>query len=155
MAYSPRLLDSALKILSLRPHSKQEVINFLRKKTKDDTLINQTIEKLEKAKLIDDEAFANWYIESRSRTRPRGQRLLELELKQKGVNIETMNDHRMTTNDEIALAKKALEKKTQLWSKLPERDFNQKAWRFLMTRGFSSSVVAQVIKKRYNTDHVN
>ena len=68
------ILASALKILSLRPHSKQEVINFLRKKTKDDTLINQTIEKLEKAKLINDEEFAKWYMESRSRTRPRGKR---------------------------------------------------------------------------------
>ncbi|TSC85409.1 MAG: regulatory protein [Microgenomates group bacterium Gr01-1014_16] len=143
------LLDSALKILSLRPHSKQEVINFLRKKTKDDTLINQTIEKLEKAKLINDEEFAKWYVESRSRTRPRGQRLLNLELKQKGINIETMNDDRMTMNDEIALAQKALDKKARLWSNLPEREFNQKTWRFLMTRGFSSSAIEKVVKKRY------
>ena len=74
------LLDSALKILSLRPHSKQEVIKFLRKKTKDDTLINQIIEKLEKAKLINDEEFGKWLIESRSRSKPRGVRLLKQEI---------------------------------------------------------------------------
>lgn len=144
------LLDSALKFLSYRPRSEKEVEVFLRQKTKDDTLINQTVTKLEKAKLIDDEAFAKWYIESRSRTRPRGPRLLALELKSKGIDLETMNDYSMTTNDEIALATKALEKKANLWSKLSDREFQQKAWRFLMTRGFSSSAIAQVVKKRYN-----
>lgn len=137
------LLDSALKILSLRPHSRQEIIKFLSKKTKDDTLINQTIEKLEKAKLIDDEVFAKWYIESRSRTRPRGQRLLELELKQKGIDVETMNDNRMTTNDESDLAEKALEKKKNIKSR-------EQAIRFLQYRGFSWDAIAPVVRKRYN-----
>lgn len=150
-----QLLDSALKFLSYRPRSRKEVENFLRRKTADHTLINQTIEKLEKAKLINDEEFAKWLIESRSRSRPRGPRLLAIELKSKGIDSETMNDYRMTTNDEIALAEKALEKKAHLWSKLSEREIKQKVWRFLMTRGFSSSVIARIVKKAYNGSHVN
>src|SRR3989344_7045971 len=98
------LLDSALKILSLRPHSKQEVIKFLRKKTKDDTLINQIIEKLEKAKLINDEEFGRWLVESRSRSRPRGVRLLKQELKQKGIDTDV-------NINETELAQNALNKK--------------------------------------------
>jgi len=129
------LLDSALKILSLRPHSKQEVIKFLRKKTKDDTLINQIIEKLEKAKLINDEEFGRWVVESRSRSRPRGIRLLKQELKQKGVDIDI-------DVDEVELAEKALEKKKSL-----SRD---QTIRFLQYRGFSWESIEKVVRKRYN-----
>ena len=129
------LLDSALKILSLRPHSKQEVIKFLRKKTKDDTLINQIIEKLEKAKLINDEEFGRWVVESRSMSRPRGIRLLKQELKQKGVDIDI-------DVDEVELAEKALEKKKSL-----SRD---QTIRFLQYRGFSWESIEKVVRKRYN-----
>ena len=146
----PKLFTSCLKILGRRPRSEKEISDFLSKKTKNTALINQIIGKLKEIKLINDAEFAHWLIESRSRSRPRGPRLLDLELKSKGIDPETMSDHRMTTNDEIALAKKALEKKSNLWLKLSEREFNQKAWRFLMTRGFSTSVIAEVVKKMYN-----
>jgi len=143
------LLDSALKILSLRPHSKQEVINFLRRKTSDAALINQTIAKLEKAKLINDEEFAKWYIESRSRTRPRGARLLSHELKQKGIDTATSNLE-SSSLDEVSLATKALEKKQKMWSKLSANDFKLKATSYLQYRGFSWDTIAKVVKKRYN-----
>jgi|SRR3989344_2086300 len=133
------ILASALKILSLRPHSKQEVINFLRKKTKDDTLINQTIEKLEKAKLINDEEFAKWYMESRSRTRPRGKRLLIQELKQKGIDLSTSHLELSTDGE---LAENALNKKN------PKS--REQAIRFLQYRGFSWESIEKVIRKRYN-----
>jgi len=142
-----KLLDSALKFLSYRPRSKKEVESFLRKKTSDATLINQTIEKLEKLKLIDDAEFAKWLVESRSRSRPRGLRLLKQELKSKGV---TMNADSMTTYDETTLATKALEKKQNTWSKLSANDYRLKATRYLQYRGFSWDTIAKVVKKRYN-----
>lgn len=134
-----QLLDQSLKFLSYRPRSKKEVEVFLRKKTSDDTLINQTIAKLEKAKLINDEEFAKWYVASRSRSRPRGSRLLALELKQKGIS----NYESGITNNEADLAQMALEKKKNIKSR-------EQVIRFLQYRGFSWDVIAQVVKKRYN-----
>ena len=129
------LLDSSLKFLSYRPRSKKEVQNFLRQKTKDDTLINQTIAKLENLKLINDAEFAKWLVESRSRSRPRGNRLLQQELRQKGIDVEI-------SVDEVELAKTALEKKNP-----KSRD---QAIRFLQYRRFSWDTIAKVVKKRYN-----
>lgn len=129
------LLDSALKYLSYRPRSRKEIIDFLRRKTSVTDLINQTLEKLEKLKLINDAAFAKWLIESRSRSRPRGLRLIKQELRQKGINIDVKID-------ESGLAMKALEKKRS-----KSRD---QAIRFLQFRGFSWDTIAKVIKKRYN-----
>lgn len=134
------LLDSALKILSHRPHSKQEVLDFLRKKTSDTALINQTVSKLEDLKLINDEEFAKWLIESRSRSKPRGVRLLKQELKQKGIDMEV-------NVNEVELAERALNRK--------HPKSREQAIRFLQFRGFSWDAITKVVKKAYNTSHVS
>lgn len=115
----------------------------MRKKTSDTELINQTISKLENLKLVNDEEFAKWLIESRSRSRPRGLRLLQQELKQKGIDLSTLHLE-LSTEDE--LAEKALEKKHP-----KSRD---QAIRFLQYRGFSWDTIAQVVKRAYNQSHV-
>lgn len=147
-----KLLAGCLKLLSLRPRSRKEIEDYLHKKTSDPELTNSLINKLTDLKLINDEEFARWLIASRSRSRPRGSRLLKQELKSKGV---TMNDNLMTTNDEFELAQKALEKKLNLWHHLPWQEFRIKAWRFLASRGFSSEIIAKAIKNAYNERHVN
>lgn len=137
---SQQLLASALKFLGYRPRSKKEIEIFLRKKTSDETLINQTVEKLVAQKLINDDDFAKWVIESRSRSRPRGVRLLTAELKAKGVDIDVKVD-------EVELAEKALASKKTLKSR-------DQAIRFLQYRGFSWDAIAQVIRKVYNPNDV-
>jgi regulatory protein len=139
----------------VRPHSISEITFFLKRKTSDTDLINQTILKLQDLKYLDDQKFAEWLIDSRSRSRPRGQRLLTQELKAKGIDETTINDNRMTTNDESALAKEALSKKLARWKNLPYRDFRIKASRFLASRGFSWDIIERVIRKGYNDDHVS
>ena len=129
------LIDSALKFLSFRPRSRAEVERFLKTKTSDTTSINQTISKLEKSNLINDEDFAKWLIESRPRSRPRGVRLLSQELKQKGINVDVKID-------EPELAQKALAKK--------HPKSREQAIRFLQYRGFSWDTIAKVVKKSYN-----
>lgn len=136
MSDTQKLLDNALKFLSYRPRSKKEVEIFLRKKTSDDTLINQTIEKLEKSKLINDEEFAKWLIESRSRSRPRGLRLIKEELKQKGIQLDAIP---YTLDAEQDLAQEALNKK--------KPKSREQAIRFLQYRGFSWETISSIIKE--------
>lgn len=145
-----KLLDSCLKILSLRPRSQAEIIRHLHSKTKDPDLISQVVSKLTALHLIDDAAFGKWLIESRSRSRPRGIRLLEAELKAKGVAV----DPSLASLDEKELARAALAKKLHLWVSLSQRDFQIKANRFLASRGFSWDTIASVVKSEYNRAHV-
>ncbi len=134
------LLAASLKFLGYRPRSKKEIEDFLRKKTSNSTLINQTLDKLTQLKLVNDEAFAKWVIESRSRSRPRGARLLAQELKQKGIDVKV-------NINEVDLAQKALASKKTLKSR-------DQAVRFLQYRGFSWDAIAQALKKAYNTNNV-
>ncbi len=142
-----RLFSSCLKQLGIRPRSEKEIRDSLSKKSSDTDLINQIVGKLKSENLINDSEFATWYVESRSRSRPRGLRLLQYELSQKGVSADNLQ---LTTDNEIALAKKALEKKLILWSNLPKLEFKIKAQRFLNSRGFGWSAIEEAVKKAYN-----
>lgn len=151
---SQKLLTKILKYLSLRPRSIQEVATRLGKYTTDANQINLVIDQLKAAKLLDDAKFAAWLIESRSRSRPRGKRLLIQELKNKGVDLSTL-DFQLSTGDEIELARQALKKKHATWSRLSAKDYRLKASRYLAARGFPWSVIEQVIKTGYNDPHVS
>jgi regulatory protein len=144
-----QLKEQVLKFLSYRPRSVAEVTRYLHTKTSDETLINQTLEFLKKFKLVDDAAFAKWLVESRSRSRPRGVRLLQHELKSKGIELSTINSQ-LSTLGEKDLALQALQKKLSRWENLNFRDFRVKAGRFLQSRGFSWGVIEEAIKTGYS-----
>jgi SOS response regulatory protein OraA/RecX len=128
-----------------------EIVTHLKKYTSDPDLINQTVSRLEETHFLDDIKFAAWLVESRSRSRPRGKRLLLHELKSKGINIK---EEPIEIN-EADLAFKALEKKQKTWSGLSAKEFRLKATRFLYSRGFSWEVIEPVIRKAYNDSNVN
>lgn len=148
-----KLFAKALHFLSYRPRTKKEVIDNLKKKTEDETLINRIVAELEELKLVNDAEFARWLVESRSRSRPGGKRLLVRELQQKGIDKETLSEVELP-EDEKELASRALTKKVALWQHLSYREFQVKAGRFLSSRGFSWSVIEDVVKKAYNTKDV-
>lgn len=149
-----KILSNALKYLSIRPRSRQEILDYLRSKTSDSGLIEETITRLEQAKLINDAQFAAWLVESRSRHKPRGKRLIARELKAKGIS-EDLISRTTSSSDEKTAANLALQKKLPLWRKLSFRDYRLKATRFLASRGFSWSVIEEVVKIGYNTSDVN
>lgn len=128
-----------LKFLSVRARSEKEIRDRLSKYGLNPEEIQIEIEKLKKWKLVDDADFAQTYIESRSRSRPRSRRLLELELRRKGV---TISDNGMTMND-YELAQSALEKKKNLKSR-------EQAIRFLQYRGFAWETIVKALKDKYN-----
>ncbi|HBC73059.1 MAG: RecX: regulatory protein [Candidatus Amesbacteria bacterium GW2011_GWB1_47_19] len=146
-----QLLNGCLKLLSLRPRSRKEITEYLKKKTSDQDLIDKVLDRLISLKFIDDTSFTAWLVESRSRSRPRGRRLLEQELKSKGVAI----DDQLITINEKDLAVKAISKKLHRWQHLSRRDFRIKASRFLSARGFSWDAIETTLKSLYNKDNVN
>lgn len=135
--YYERLVNAAIRFVSYRPRSEKEIRDFLtRKLTKwkvsGEVLLQNVITRMRELGYIDDEKFAQWWIEQRSTFRPKGKRLLEMELRAKGVSMKI-------DIDEGALAKRAIEKKRVHWDK-------KKLYGFLMRRGFSSSVVDDIVK---------
>lgn len=136
--YYENLMNAAMRFVSYRPRSEKEIADFLQKKLKKwkvagSEMVAKVMDRLTELGYIDDKKFADWWIEQRSTFRPKGKKLLELELRAKGVNVETHVD-------EVELAKRAIEKKRHVWEK-------EKLYNFLFRRGFSSSVIDDILRE--------
>lgn len=134
--------DRAVKYISYKMRTEKEVRDYL-----GEDCTEEIIDKLKDYKFINDEEYARMYAENRARFRPRSQKMLNFELKRKGIAPVEVDD--------TALAGAALEKKLRLWSKLEYQDFKIKAARFLASRGFGWDVIEKTIKKAYNEQHVS
>lgn len=86
-----KLLASALKLLSRRPQSRQEIHDKLnrylkRQQIKDaEIYINEVLQYLEKNDYLDDQEFSQWFMRQREVFRPRSRKGLFYELLQKGI----------------------------------------------------------------------
>lgn len=131
-----RALAAALNFIGYRPRASEEVRKRLERDEWPDEVIARVLAKLAEQKLLDDADFANLWVESRSRSKPRGARLLQQELRQKGVARDDIQAAMPDADEEVANAVAALEKQMRRWENLEERDQKQKAIAFLQRRGF-------------------
>ncbi len=90
------LLESAyqraLNYLSYRDRSEQEIRKNLVKKEIPEEIIQEVLDKLRQSTLVNDRAFARNWIENRSQFKPRGKKALSVELRQKGVAREIIEE---------------------------------------------------------------
>lgn len=78
----------AIRYLSYRLRSIQEVEQYLRKQEVESTHMPQIIERLLKEKYLDDNAFADMFVKHRIQTSAKGPQMVFRELKEKGVRDE-------------------------------------------------------------------
>lgn len=158
-----KFYDRTLRFLSFRPRSEKEIIDFLkkphgRKKERvDQQTIDKILGKLKDQRLINDEEFVKWWIEQRTGGRPRGIRLIKIELQQKGIDRELIEkilgdyDIKILSADG---AKRLVEKQYPKYAKLPRQEKYQKLSQFLLRRGFDwdtiKKAIDEVMKKEYN-----
>jgi regulatory protein len=141
-----RAFDRAVNFLSYRPRSRAEVERYLRGKAIADDTVADVIVRLEQAKYLDDEDFARFWLENRERFRPRGQRALRYELRQKGVSDEIIARVLGDVDDE-AYAWRAVEGRLSRWANLPASEFRQKVTGFLSRRGFDYGTISLTLDK--------
>lgn len=154
------LLDKTLRWLAIRPRSEKELRDYLRKpnpktrEPKSELAVQQVIAKVTSLGYVDDLGFVRWFVESRNRSKPRGQQLLRAELYKKGINRETidqvleeisLSSDQENGQTEEDLALRAAEKKLSTYRKLDEREFKQKMAGYLARRGFSWETIRPVV----------
>ena len=153
-----RLLNKAFNFLSFRPRSEKETRDHLLRKGKlkeiksdvekkqYETFVEAVINKLKKAKQLDDFEFSKWWVEQRIRFNPRGDRLLKNELKSKGVDNEIIDQLLVNNNeDQIRLATKAADKKIKSYQKLDSEEIKIKLGQYLARRGFGWEVIKKAV----------
>ena len=85
------VLDAALRFLQVRSRSVAEVRRRLTWAGYRVELVEDAIARLLDLGMLDDEAFARLWVESRDRARPRGERAIRRELALKGVDRATID----------------------------------------------------------------
>jgi regulatory protein len=138
--------------LSYRARSESEIRQNLRKHEIPEPVIEQTLERLRQDGLANDNQFARAWVENRSTFRPRSRRMMALELRQKGLNDETVSSAIESVDDE-ALAYEAAQKKVARYKGLERNEFRKKLSDFLGRRGFAYSVIAPVVTRLWNETH--
>ena len=138
--------EIALRLITNRPRSKKEVRDRMREKGIEESTRERVVERFEELDLLDDEAFARYWIDQRARFKPRGKPLLRQELRQKGVDQQIVNDLLEETDDSAA-AMEAAEKKVRSLRRYPEDQFKKKLTGFLQRRGFSYQEIREVVDK--------
>jgi len=137
----------ALRFLGYRPRSIHEVRENLQKHKIPENVIEEVLKRLQDANLLNDQQFAQAWVENRNTFRPRSRRALAMELRQKGLDDEVVQ-HVLDDNvDENALALEAARKYARKVQHLEWPDFRQKLGSFLGRRGFSYGVIAPVLRQ--------
>jgi regulatory protein len=129
----------AVRYLGMRPRSSAEIVSYLKRKEYDEQIVDVVVRRLHERGYLDDEAFARFWVDNRNRFRPRGSQALRYELRQKGVERETI-DSTLEEQDEDGAAWDAAEGKIGRWTDLEKFDFEQKLMGFLARRGFRFDV---------------
>jgi regulatory protein len=136
----------ALRFLDYRPRSRAEVQRNLERHAVPSDVINDVFKRLERSGLVNDERFAQDWVENRSEFRPRSRRALAFELHQRGLDDSSIEKALEGLNEETMAYQAAL-KQSRRYSDLPFRDFNNKLGSFLARRGFSYDVIKQVVAR--------
>jgi regulatory protein len=144
----------ALKLISYRPRSQSEVRQKLQALNITQENIDYVLSRLIESGILNDESFAQLWVENRSAMRPRGRRALVYELRQRGLDQKTI-DQAVATIDDEELAYDAARRRARKLRGQEWIDFRQKMFRFLAQRGFTYELCAQVVPRVWNELHDN
>ena len=134
--------NRALRFLARRPRSEKEVRDNLQKKKIEPDVLEKIIVKLKEQKFLNDEEFASWWIDQRTRISQKGMRVIRLELLQKGIEKDIIDaatgDRQAATREtDEETARKIVEKKFVKFKNLPREEIYKKLGGHLARRGYN------------------
>ena len=142
--------DKALTHLSATRKTEKEIRDFLSKKGYLPAVIEYVMEKLRGYDFVNDTDYAKAYVDFSANKK--GGRLIRMELRQKGLTDEDIDSalQDVSTETQEDAAVKILQK--YLRSKEITKETLQKAFRYLMGKGFDCDVAKTALQKFGETD---
>jgi regulatory protein len=151
-----RVLNTALRILTRRDHSRYELVRKLKQRGFGQEDIDAAVSSCEQFDYINDERTARVYIRQLKR-KGYGKKRIALELNKKGLKgapIQHILGESVSAIDEREGAERILKKNMKRFDRardaLKKRD---KIYRFLRARGFSQEIIAAVLQGVGQTDN--
>ena len=148
--------DSAFRFLGMRHHSTSELRTKLIKKKYSKEIIEKILTNLTDKKLLDDEQFAEAFLEERSIKKKVGINKLKAELIKKGINKNIIEktllsvDHELSYEQALELAKHKIDSIKR--KETDKRKIKAKLYSSLSSRGFESDVIIRVLNEVVEDD---
>ena len=143
--------NRALNLLSYRPRSVAEVRRNLQGKKIVPETIETVVARLTQNGLLDDVAFARFWVENRTAFSPRSGRLMSYELRQKGVaggdiEIALPSEDRDSANE-------AATRRARSLASLDYEAFRKRLLPYLQRRGFGYETAAEAVEAAWRESH--
>ena len=137
-----RATEAALVFLSYRPRSEKEVRDRLRRGGYEPDAIEHAIGRLHEWHYLDDADFARRWVENRTAHRPRGKRLLQQELRHKGIDGEIARDAIDDANlDETGAAEALARRRLPSYAGDEPAAIRRRLGAYLARRGYGYDVI--------------
>jgi regulatory protein len=143
-----RCYNVAVRFLGYRPRSESEVRQRLQRHGFDSECREKAINRLKEQGLVDDNEFARFWIENRETFSPRSRKLTSLELRQKGLDSDTIERTVSEVNDSNSAYRAATSKASRLAAR-DYNDFRRRLGEHLVRRGFSYDVVKETVERAW------
>ena len=141
-----RCLNATARYLSYRPRSEFELRQKLHRHGFNGDCIEAVITKLKEQGLVDDLAFAQFWKDNRESFSPRSQWLTSLELRQKGVADDTI-DQVVGAVDDDNSAYRAATSKARGLPLSDYQSFRRRLGEYLKRRGFGYGVIKHAVER--------
>ncbi|MGM0219848.1 recombination regulator RecX [Enterococcus sp. AZ126] len=136
-------LQMSLNYLSYQLRSKKEILDYLKEKEILPEDRKSIVVRLEEMNLLDDKIFSESYVRTLMRTSDKGPKMIEQQLKRKGLNDEDIQ-HGLafyTMDEQVEVAKETAEKAMRRYRTKSFKDALQKVQMHLMQKGFNREVI--------------
>lgn len=147
--------QTALTFIAYKPRTVFDV----RKKLSDGgypgQIVETILEKLLEKDYLNDKQYAENWIENKSINKPRSKKLIRLELRQKNIDQEIIDDAVSQMDSEDKLAVRAAEKYHKRLSNFDEEIFKRRLTGYLSRRGFSYSTTKPIVNEMWEKISLN
>lgn len=108
-----RAREICLRLLAVRPRTRSELATALKQRGIDDAVAAEVLTRYGEVGMVDDQAFARAWVSSRHHSRGLARRALAAELRQKGIDSETVGLalDELDPETEVATARALVERK--------------------------------------------
>jgi regulatory protein len=144
------LYEAAVRALMRRAYSVYEMKQLLGRRTEDDKLLRAVMDRLKRAKMIDDERFAKQFARQRTEIRRQGKFRIARDLRARGVpdrHIEAALADAAKETDESVVVRQRLERKLRSFRGEIGENKIASMYRSLLRAGFSADVVRRELKE--------
>jgi regulatory protein len=144
-------------LLTLAPRTRAQLAEALRKRDVPEAVAEGVLERFSEVGLIDDEAFANAWVESRHAGRGLARRALAQELRQRGVDEDTVKEavEQLDPEQEAETARQLVARKLAAMNGGDPRSRTRKLVGMLARKGYPPGLAFRVVREALEAEGVD